>query len=123
MEIQSLPYEEMLVSPMAHFPEPGNWYCILRVSWHLLRGVKVSEGVTVYFSGGSSPHVPAMLKERSTTVHAISFDLASAWQNCGSEEAKAKIHGPKAVSCGMLEHQPSKYTYSKPLKSQHFHAA
>lgn len=123
MEIQSLSYEEMLVPHMAHFPVPGNWCYILRISLHLLRSVKVSEGLTVFFSGGSSPHLPVMLKEKTTTVHVTSFCSSSACQNYGSEEAKAKFHVSKAVSCGILGHQPSKLTHSKPLNSQQFHTA
>lgn len=70
--------------------------------------MKVSEILSVSFSGGSALHVLEMLKEKSSTVPATSFVLASACQNYGSEEAEAKINVSKAVSCGMLGHQPSK---------------
>lgn len=64
--------------------------------------------LSVSFSGGSSLRVLAMLKEKSSTVHATSFVLASTCQNYGSEEAEAKINVSKAVSCGMLGHQTIK---------------
>lgn len=91
MEIQSLPYEEMLVSHMA--PVPGNWYYILRISLLLLRMVKVSE-LTV-FSGGSSLHLPAVLKGKTTTIHATSFCIDLYARAIAQKKLRQKSMFPK----------------------------